>query len=102
MQRKHVYVYILTNRYRTVLYTGITNDLERRVAQHREGPGKSFTARYRVRDVVYYETFGEPLMAIAREKEIKGWRRARKLALIRSTNPDLRTLTPWEDTGDTA
>ena len=102
MRERRLYVYILTNRYRTVLYTGITNDLERRVAQHRKGQGRSFTARYRVRDVVYYETFGEPLMAIEREKEIKGWRRDRKLALIRFTNPDLHTLTPWADTSDAA
>ena len=81
----------MTNRSGT-LYTGVTNDLRRRVAQHRRGVGSHFTAKYRIRQLIYYQACTDVKSAIAREKEIKGWRRAKKVALIESVNPDWRDL----------
>ena len=86
------YVYIASNRFHTVFYTGMTNDLHRRIVEHKSGAGSRFTTRYRVRDLVYFEEHRQVHDAIAREKEIKRWRREKKLALVRSLNPDLRDL----------
>ena len=83
------YVYIMASRSR-VLYVGVTNDLARRTNQHKRGMA-SFTSRYRVTRLVYFETFVDVRDAIAREKEMKGWRRAKKDRLIDSRNPT------WED-----
>ena len=80
------YVYILTNQTHRVLYTGVTSDLRQRVIQHREGEADSFTARYKVNILVYYEEFDDVQDAIAREKQIKGGSRAKKLALVESMN----------------
>jgi putative endonuclease len=81
-------VYMLCNKARTVLYTGITNNLMRRVFEHRERvEPRSFTARYRVNRLVYYEAFDDIVAAIGREKQIKGWTRARKNALVAHSNP---------------
>ena len=82
------YVYLLANAANTVLYTGVTNDLLRRVHQHKAhiDPG-SFTARYRVDRLVYYETHGSSEAAVAREKQIKSWSRKRKDALVAEKNP---------------
>ena len=85
------YVYIMTNRSRT-LYTGVTNDLERRVHEHRMKLVPGFTARYSITRLVYYESTGDVETAIAREKQIKGWLRRKKLALIDSENPEWRDL----------
>jgi predicted GIY-YIG superfamily endonuclease len=82
------FVYILTNDRRTVLYTGVTTDLERRVGQHKQHLVKGFTNRYNVTRLVYVEEADDLLAAIAREKQIKGWRRDRKAGLIESINPD--------------
>ena len=83
------YVYILTNTHKTVLYTGITNDLIRRVYEHKHHlDRKSFTAQYNVENLVYYEVTTNPEAAIAREKQIKGWNRVRKDKLIESKNPN--------------
>jgi len=90
MSERSYYVYILANR-AGVLYVGITNDLERRVAEHRSGVVDGFSRKYNVTRLVYSEDCGEVRDAIAREKQIKGWRRSRKLALIAATNPQ------WED-----
>ncbi len=79
-------VYVLASRSRT-LYTGVTGDLQRRVLQHKQGVIEGFARRYYVTRLVYYEIFGDPRAAIAREKEIKRWRRAKKVALIRTINP---------------
>jgi putative endonuclease len=76
-----------------VIYTGVTNDLTRRVLEHRHKLTPGFSARYGVRQLVYFEVFGEIRVAIAREKQIKGWVRAKKIALIESFNPW------WEDLG---
>ena len=75
-----------------VLYTGVTNRLERRLIQHKEKRQPGFTKRYAVTRLVYFEPFGDVRKAIAREKEIKGWRREKKLALIRSMNPTFHDL----------
>lgn len=80
----------MTNRSGT-LYTGVTNDLERRVDEHKRKVGSKFTAKYNINRLIYYETFTDIRDAIAREKQIKGWRRSKKIALIESTNP------MWED-----
>lgn len=85
------YVYILASRSRN-LYTGVTNNLERRIAQHRSGLIPGFTKRrYRIFRLVHYELFGDIRMAIAREKEIKKWRHQKKVWLIERENPR------WED-----
>lgn len=86
------YVYIMMNR-SGMPYTGFTNDLESRVSQHRDWMGK-FTSRYRLTKLVYYEVTEDVWAAIRREKEIKGWTRAKKLALIRSQNPAMKDLAP--------
>ena len=78
---KAFYVYMMTNRSRVVLYTGLTNSLMRRVAQHQKGKIQGFTKTYNVNRLVYHERFNDPRDAIAREKEIKGWRREKKSAL---------------------
>ena len=88
---KQYYVYILTNRSGT-LYTGVTNNLARRVVEHRSGQVEGFSKRYNLRYLVYYEATSDVRSAIAREKQIKGWRRAKKLHLIDSVNPAWRDL----------
>ena len=86
------YVYMMTNQYRNVLYTGVTNDLVRRVYEHRNHLIKdSFTARYHVTKLVYFEATEDVRSALEREKQIKSWKRARKDALVESQNPT------WED-----
>ena len=90
---KTFFVYMMTNRSRVVLYTGVTNSLELRVWYHRSSTHKSFTKTYKVDRVVYYEEFNEARYAIAREKEIKGWRREKKNSLVRTLNPK------WKDLG---
>jgi putative endonuclease len=81
------YVYILTNVNRNVMYVGVTNDLGRRTFEHRDGKGGSFTRRYRVNILVYVEEFQQIEEAISREKQIKGWSRAKKNALVEAANP---------------
>jgi putative endonuclease len=89
---KLFFVYIMTNNPRSaVLYTGITGDLRHRVWQHKNKVGTGFTSRYDLAILVYYEAFHYPDAAIAREKEIKGWRREKKIKLINSMNPK------WDD-----
>ena len=101
MNDYYYFVYILTNTNNTVLYTGVTNDILARVRQHKERyyPG-SFTSRYQVHKLVYYEVFDSIIAAIAREKQIKGGSRAKKLQLIHSANPDWKDLLQgWEAVG---
>ncbi len=85
------YVYIMASRSR-VLYVGVTNDLARRVDEHKQGSIPGFTTRYRVTRLVYFEEFADIRDAIAREKEIKGWLRTRKTRLIESRNPTWENL----------
>jgi putative endonuclease len=85
-------VYILTNRHNTVLYTGVTSDLKRRVYQHREKQVKGFTSEYNVNKLVFYEMTDYVLAAIAREKQIKPGSRTKKIELINEMNPDWKDL----------
>lgn len=87
-------VYIMSNRHRTVYYTGVTADLRRRVHEHRTGQGSAFAKKYNCTDLIYYETFGRIEEAIAREKQLKRWRRAWKDDLIQQMNPTLKDLWP--------
>ena len=89
---KAFYVYMMTNRGRVVLYTGLTNSLMRRVAQYQKSEIEGFTKTYKVNRLVYYECFNDPRDAIAREKEIKGWRREKKNALVETKNPEWADL----------
>ena len=94
MQREYQFwVYILSNRSH-VLYIGLTNNLAARVAQHREQKPGTHTARYKINRLVYFERFQYVINAIAREKELKHWTRAQKIALIESTNPIWEELMP--------
>ena len=88
------FVYIMTNANETVLYTGVTNNLERRVHQHRTGEGSTFTKRYQVIKLVFYERFEKIDDAIAAEKRIKAGSRASKIKLIEEQNP------AWNDLAD--
>src|SRR5260370_28326690 len=81
------YVYILTNVKRNVIYVGVTNNLESRIAEHGDGRGGTFTRRYRVNTLVHVEEYQYIAEAIAREKRIKGWRRSHKDTLAESSNP---------------
>jgi len=94
---KTYYVYIMTNKSRT-LYTGVTNNLERRVYEHKHKLIPGFTSKYNITKLVYYEETDNINVAIAREKQIKGWLRARKIALIESENPKWKDLSlDWYD-----
>ena len=86
------YVYMMTNRHRNVLYTGMTNDLARRVYEHQNHLLPGFTSKYNVDMLVYFEQTGDVKAAIAREKQIKGWSRAKKNALVENLNPDWADL----------
>jgi putative endonuclease len=92
-------VYIMTNRHRTVFYVGVTSDLQKRISEHRSGiHPSSFTKRYNVDRLVYFEMGRDIKSAIAREKQLKGWRREKKVALIESINPEWKDLgAPIED-----
>ena len=88
---KTYYVYILASK-SLVLYIGVTNNLERRVGEHKEKRTAGFTSRYNVNRLVYFEDTHDIHAAIAREKQFKGWLRQKKIALIESTNPTWRDL----------
>ncbi len=92
--KEYAYVYILTNRMQGVLYIGVTTDLVKRIWQHREGLAEGFTKRYNLKNLVWYETHGEIVAAITREKQIKKWNRAWKIELIEKENRDWRDLYP--------
>ncbi len=87
---KQYYVYLMTNRSRT-LYVGVTSNLQQRAYQHRNKLIEGFTSKYNLTRLVYFEMTNDAKSAIAREKQIKGWLRSKKIALIESTNPE------WED-----
>ncbi len=86
------YIYILTNKNNTVLYTGVTNDLVRRCHEHRNKLIKGFTEKYNVYKLIYYEVFDDVEFAIKREKQIKGYSREKKEQLINTLNPDWNDL----------
>ena len=85
-------VYIMTNFTNKVLYIGMTNNLERRVEEHKSGSVQGFSQKYKTNKLVYYELGDYVHSAIAREKELKGWSRAKKAKLIKSINPDWKDL----------
>ncbi|MDO8136320.1 MAG: GIY-YIG nuclease family protein [Candidatus Brocadiales bacterium] len=85
------YVYIMTNKSRT-LYIGVTNNLERRILEHKHHLVEGFTRKYKITKLVYYEATSDALDAITREKQIKGWLRKKKIALIESVNPKWKDL----------
>lgn len=85
-------MYIITNKNKSVLYTGVTNDLERRPAEHIAAFVKGFSARYRLNRLLWFEKTPDVRSAIAREKEIKRWLRSKKVALINSLNPEWKDL----------
>lgn len=89
---KRSFVYILANRYRNVLYVGVTTNLTRRIKEHKNGYGSKFTSRYNVKMLMYYEEFTDLNQAILREKQLKNWKRAWKWALISTMNPELKDL----------
>ena len=86
------YVYILTSKNNTVLYTGVTNNIKRRVFEHKSELFGGFTKRYHVHKLIYYELFDFVDLAIAREKQIKGYSREKKINLIEAMNPDWKEL----------
>jgi len=91
MMSKEYYVYIMTNKSRT-LYTGVTNDLMRRVYEHKNKLISGFTSKYNIKILVYYESTPSIHPALEREKQIKGWLRAKKIMLINSLNPEWKDL----------
>jgi len=109
---KAYFVYIMTNKGRTTLYTGMTNSLVRRVSRHRKGEIPGFTRRYNTNRLIYYEQFNDVHDAIAREKQIKGWSHRKKEELITTKNPKWTDLaesllgigvapaTRWQDRSD--
>jgi len=92
MQDRQYYIYIMTNETNTVSYTGFTNDLKRRVFEHKERFIKDFTSRYRINKLVYYELTGDVNSAIAREKQLKAGNRKKKVDLIKGMNPSWKDL----------
>ncbi len=93
---KQSYVYIMTNKSKT-LYVGVTNNLQRRVYEHKNKTIQGFTSKYNITKVVYFEVFNNIESAIKREKQIKGWLRKKKIELIESMNPDWNDLSEeWD------
>ncbi len=86
------YVYILTNYSRSSLYIGVTSDLSKRLHQHATTDINSYTHKYKINILVYYESFNDINLAINREKQLKGWSRSKKEALIKSVNPKLENI----------
>lgn len=82
------YIYILTNKYNKVLYVGVTNNLVRRIYEHKNNLVDGFTAKYNIHKLVYYDYVEDVISAITREKQIKGWTRKKKISLIESMNPN--------------
>ena len=86
------YTYIMSSLNNTTIYVGVTNDLERRVSEHKSGLIPGFTQKYNCKKLVYFESFSDIEQAIAREKQLKGWVRKKKDALIDSMNPERKDL----------
>jgi putative endonuclease len=100
-RRRTYYVYILSSRPNGTLYAGVTNDLQRRLLEHRNGALEGFTKRYAVHRFAHLEETDDVTAAIAREKQIKGWSRAREIALIQTENPEWKDLAEgwWQQQG---
>ncbi|RIV46114.1 GIY-YIG nuclease family protein [Flagellimonas pelagia] len=86
------FVYILTNKFRTTFYIGITSDLAKRMGEHKEGIASKFTVKYNVIDLVYFEVYSDINQAITREKQLKNWHHDWKVNLIKEQNPTLEAL----------
>jgi len=96
-QQQQYYVYMVSNKGRNVVYIGVTNSLERRMWEHKTKAIPGFTKQYNCDELVYFEICEHIDQAIAREKQLKGWRRAKKDALIAKMNPELRDLSAeWD------
>lgn len=85
-------VYIITNKHRTVFYIGVTNDLQRRIREHKTGINKGFASKYNCTDLIYFESFWDISDAIQRETVLKRWKREWKLSLVKKDNPELLDL----------
>lgn len=97
MKLTNAFVYIMSNKNTTTFYVGVTNDLERRVKEHKSGKGSDFTSKYQLTYLLYYETISDINTAIKREKQLKNWHRNWKLNLIKELNPKLVDLAKdWE------
>jgi putative endonuclease len=97
MRSKQAFVYIMSNKNRTTFYIGVTNNLERRVIEHKGLKGSAFTRKYKLIDLVYYEEISGITMAIKREKQLKNWHRNWKINLIKELNPEMSDLAKdWE------
>lgn len=92
MNSKQYYLYIITNHEETTLYTGVTNNLQRRVYEHKNKLVKGFSSKYNLNKLVYYEIFDEVEQAILREKQIKGGSRKKKLELIKTINAEFKDI----------
>lgn len=92
MSEKQSFIYLLTNKSNTVIYTGVTSNLKRRIYEHKEKLIKGFSKKYNVDKLVYYETFDDIKNAIAREKQIKGGSRKKKIDLIKTINLNFKDL----------
>ena len=96
-RERRYFVYLLTGKDNKVMYLGVTNDIKRRLYEHKNKMVKGFTERYNVNRLVYYEETSDILTAIAREKEIKRWRREKKDALVVAVNPEWKDLSEGLD-----
>jgi putative endonuclease len=86
------YVYIITNKHRTVLYIGVTNDIKRRMLEHKAGIGSAFSKKYNLTDLLYYEKHDNINVAIASEKNLKNWHKQWKINLIKKVNPEIKDI----------
>ena len=99
---RHYYVYIMTNKSRT-LYIGVTNNLERRVYEHKQKRTPGFSSKYNITQLAYFEETSDIHAALSREKQIKGWLRSKKVALIEAMNPQWKDLSDgWYETRDSS
>ena len=94
MNKKQYYIYLMMNYANTVIYIGVTNNLQKRIYEHKNKIIKGFTSKYKVNKLVYFEIFDDVKTAIEREKQLKAGSRARKIAIIVRNNPNFRDLYP--------
>jgi putative endonuclease len=92
MMNRSYCIYMMTNKYNTTIYTGVTSNLMGRVGQHRDGEIKGFTQKYNLHKLVYYEVYEDVQSAILREKQIKSWKRIKKIDLVNTMNPEWKDL----------
>ena len=92
MKLTNAFIYIMSNKNVTTFYIGVTNDLERRVKEHKEGNGSEFTSKYNLTNLLYYEIISDIKTAISREKQLKNWHREWKINLIKELNPSMTDL----------